>query len=107
MPTLPKSVQRPWNIKKSNQKFDRSTKRDHRYKTYRWRQLRKEVLTEQSWTCQTHLKQGKVKHGRICDHISIELREIDFWDKSNLQCLCDRCHNRKSQTERGGGVSQF
>lgn len=100
MPNKPTPKERPWNIKRPNQKFNRTNKRDRRYKTYRWKLLRLEVLKEQDYTCQECLNKGIVKHGNVCDHISNEQRRIDFWNKDNLQCLCDRCHNRKSQSER-------
>lgn len=98
MPTKPKTKQRPWSVKPKE--YKRELKSDPRYKTYRWQQLRRLVLTEQDWTCQECLKNNKVRHGKVCDHISNETRRKDFWLKSNLQCLCDRCHARKSQSER-------
>lgn len=102
MPTKPQIVKRPWEVKGKDRKPHEARKvKDKRYKTYRWQKLRKEVLTEQDWTCQECLKNKKTKHGNVCDHISIRERQKDFWNKDNLQCLCKRCHDRKSQTERG------
>jgi 5-methylcytosine-specific restriction endonuclease McrA len=103
MPSKPITKERPWNIKRASKPFEGRTKRDPRYKTYRWQQLRKQVLGEQDWICQECIKKDKLKHGKICDHISNEERRKDFWNKDNLQCLCTRCHNRKSQSERGVG----
>ena len=101
MPNKPKGIYRPWMIKnKESYGFNqRLKKRDPRYKTKRWQNLRLETLREQPF-CKECEKKGRTSASVICDHIDNIKREIDFWDKSNLQGLCVKCHNRKSQRER-------
>lgn len=100
MPSRPRTKQRPWNVKADKNSFQRTKGQDKRYWSPRWRKLRIEILKEQDYTCQECLKNGRVKHGKVCDHIDIKRKIIDFYDRTNLQVLCDRCHNRKSAQER-------
>ena len=104
MPTKPKTKDRPWlNVKRDRKPHEDRGNKDPRYKEYRWYTLRKIILRRDDYTCQECLRNGRLKKGRVCDHISIQERERDFWNPNNLQILCDRCHNRKSQRERGVG----
>ncbi|GKT04455.1 HNH endonuclease [Furfurilactobacillus entadae] len=54
------------------------------------------VLTRDHGLCQSCLRRGVVREGRVVDHI-VALR--DDWSKrlelANLQTLCDECHDEK------------
>jgi len=44
---------------------------------------------------------GLTTLGRVLDHVTPVEQGGGFYDVSNLQELCDQCHNRKRQRERG------
>lgn len=81
------------------------------YATERWRALRLEVLARDLWRCQwpgcgVTLKGGR-DHDRaaVVDHVRPHRGdEALFWDVSNLQALCKRCHDgAKQRAEAAGG----
>jgi len=108
MPTKPKSVKRPWDLKpRYSKKHERKNRKRLPYNTKRWQNLRLIILRDQP-LCMQCIKDGRnPRASTVCDHIDNELKYIDFWDKNNLQGLCTRCHSRKSQRERGGGSDNF
>ena len=97
MPNLPKRTARPWiqtrkpqtGRKKPNQKF---------YNSALWRKTAKAIEAETP-TC---IKCGKDATGRkgVTDHITPINKGGAMYDRTNLQRMCNRCHNRKSQSER-------
>lgn len=106
MPYKPKSVQRPWmKLKEKGNTFDqRLNERDKRYNSTRWRRLRIEVLRDNP-LCVHCKEKGIIRAAIVCDHIDNKLRRSDFWNKNNLQGLCHKCHNKKSQLEKSmGGI---
>ena len=62
----------------------------------RWQRARLLYLGNNP-TCVTCKDQGKLTAAGVVDHI-IPHRDdrVLFWDVSNWQALCTRCHNRKS-----------
>ena len=65
------------------------------YRTPRWKSLRAQIVREAGYTC-AHCR--KVVLRLEVDHIS--KHEGDprrFWNRANLQALCRRCHQRKTQ----------
>lgn len=56
-------------------------------------------LLEREPLCRECHKEGRVKAARVADHITPVRQGGQFWDESNLQPLCDSCHNSKSGKE--------
>lgn len=77
------------------------------YYTARWKRLRWDVLVEANFTCQ---RCGRIEADTsrlIADHIRPHRGDPElFWDRENLQCLCDTCHSGDKQREeqRGGAI---
>ncbi|MFX3618733.1 MAG: HNH endonuclease, partial [Sporolactobacillus sp.] len=73
------------------------------YKTRAFRKIRPVVKAKASGLCQECLKQGKIRPGKIADHI-VPIRTGYGWlhrlDLDNLQWLCQDCHNQKTAKER-------
>ncbi|WP_210330832.1 HNH endonuclease [Mesorhizobium sp. NBSH29] len=74
------------------------------YKTARWQKLRWRVLVRDLFTCQM-TGCGRIEHDSsqlVADHIKAHRGDVDlFWDETNLQCLCKRCHDKgKQQAEQ-------
>lgn len=65
----------------------------------RWRKARKLYL-KYNPLCKHCEQEGKITPAEVVDHI-IPHRgdERLFWDESNWQGLCKRCHDRKTRTK--------
>jgi len=69
------------------------------YNTARWQRLRKRVLLKHPLCveCERH---GRVTPATVVDHIVPHKGNLElFWDESNLQPLCKRCHDSKTVGE--------
>lgn len=93
MPHLPKrdhrGRNRPERAAQSGRKYT-----DKRYKTRRWQRLRLFMLGQSPVCSACHEAPASV-----LDHVVPVRHAPDkFWDTSNLQTLCHRCHNKKSAT---------
>jgi 5-methylcytosine-specific restriction protein A len=76
-----------------------STKRGY---DYRWRKVRKWFLRENP-LCVECLKEKRAISATVVDHISPHKGDLSlFWDQSNWQALCKRCHDIKTVKEDGG-----
>ena len=65
------------------------------YRGKRWKALRWEVICEAAYQCALC---RKVVDRLDVDHIIKHHGSPDlFWDRRNLQALCQRCHSRKTQ----------
>jgi len=71
---------------------------DRAYRTARWRALRESVLLEEP-LCRSCAADGKVEVAVLVDHIQPVKAGGEFWDRDNLQPLCNLCHERKSHAE--------
>lgn len=100
-----KIPKRPWITSKTDDSCSSQGRSPHafdkRYKTKRWRTLRLQVLQE-SPLCYSCQCSGSVKAARVIDHIDPVRQGGEFWDITNLQPLCDSCHNSKSGKESHG-----
>lgn len=66
------------------------------YKTARWERVRKSWLARHP-LCAEHDARGRVFQATVVDHIIAHKGdETLFWDATNYQSLCVRCHNRKT-----------
>jgi 5-methylcytosine-specific restriction endonuclease McrA len=69
-------------------------------RTPRWKALRMQVLERDGWRCVLCPE----RRGLEVDHIqSVRTRPDLAWSLDNLQCLCGRCHARKTRLEIGLG----
>jgi 5-methylcytosine-specific restriction protein A len=97
MPTKPKAKQ--LFSKQTKPKYQRwSATNDNRYHSNRWRNLRLEKLKENP-LCVECAKQGLTTLATVGDHINPVRLGGEFWDKENIQGLCESCHNKKSAKE--------
>ncbi len=69
-------------------------------KTMRWKALRLKALERDGWKC----VQCNERRGLEVDHVlPVRDRPDLAWSIDNLQCLCGRCHARKTRLEIGLG----
>ena len=72
------------------------------YNTAAWQALRREVLFECPF-CVKCMEKGMYVPAQVVDHIDPHKGdEKKFFDKSNLQSLCKKCHDVKTASEDGG-----
>ena len=70
------------------------------YGTARWQKLRWEVLVRDCFTCARCKRVSGNKGEAVADHIKPHRGdERLFWDPSNLQCVCQPCHDSIRQAE--------
>ena len=84
--------------------YDRSRNKEwqHLYGS-RWQKARKGFLAQHP-LCVECLKNGITKGANVVDHHIPHKGNIKkFWDVSNWQSLCVRCHNKKTATEGAFG----
>lgn len=67
------------------------------YRTARWKKVRWSVLARDLFRCKMcHHIEDPAK--LVCDHIKPHRGdELMFWDGSNLQTLCAKCHSSRKQ----------
>jgi 5-methylcytosine-specific restriction protein A len=68
------------------------------YHTAQWRRVRAGVVREEP-CCRHCLARGKVTATKVVDHIVPVKHGGDMWERSNLQGLCNDCHEIKSASE--------
>ena len=72
---------------------------DPRYGSSRWQKLRSKILRERP-KCQGEC--GGYWPSKYADHI-VEVRDdasdANFFNETNIQALCPRCHGRKTKRE--------
>lgn len=104
MPSIPKSQIKPTWIAPAKKQGKKSWGYDTNfYRRKAWRTIRRIKLMEDP-LCVECEKEGKLVSATVVDHIKArrdapEL-ELEF---SNLQSLCESCHNSKSGREGRGG----
>lgn len=77
------------------------------YNTARWHQLRLAIFLRDLFTCKKcgHLEGNTAL--LVCDHIVPHRGdELLFWDETNLQTLCKRCHDTVKQFEEQATLHQ-
>ena len=75
---------------------------DKWYHTSAWQKLRASVLAEDP-LCRMCVAEGRVTAACLVDHVLAVKQGGDFWSRPNLQPLCNRCHELKSQREGSRG----
>lgn len=70
--------------------------------TPQWHAARKRWLRDHPW-CAECLRIGRQVKATVVDHVRPHLGDTRlFWDTSNWQSLCKRCHDSKTCAEDGG-----
>ena len=70
---------------------------------YRWQQERERFLRSRPLCCYCERK-GRVEPAVVVDHIIPHRGDASlFWNKSNWQPLCKRCHDSTKAKEEGRG----
>ena len=70
--------------------------------TYKWQQASKSFLASHP-LCVRCEAMGLITEAAVVDHIKPHRGDKRlFWDRSNWQPLCKRCHDIKTATEDGG-----
>jgi len=68
---------------------------------HRWRKASCRFLRENP-LCVLCLKAGKIRASEVTDHIVPHKGDMAvFWDKTNWQALCWRCHSQKTAISDG------
>ncbi len=101
MATIKRKVDKPphlQHIKVPEAQGRRTNPNQELYNSTRWRKTSKAGLKAEP-LCRKCAKEGRVKAGRLRDHIVPYNEGGDFWDTDNHQTLCDSCHNKKSASE--------
>ena len=66
---------------------------------WKWRKMSKAFL-EAHPLCVRCMQEGRYVKATVVDHIIPHRGDPElFWDQSNWQSLCKRCHDRKTMTE--------
>ena len=69
------------------------------YDTHRWKVARSLHLQREP-LCRAHDRYGYAVAAEVVDHIRPHRDDMSlFWDESNWQSLCKRCHDRKTAAE--------
>ncbi len=97
MPTLKKTVQRPWMPERGTQE-GRLHPNNKFYQSKAWRDLRA-VKLDQFPLCEECQRKGITTLAQMVDHIVPINQGGAPLDMENLQSLCHPCHNRKSGIE--------
>ena len=90
MPTINRRYYRKPEGQKNNRAF---------YNSHRWHTLSTQWRAKQP-LCQECLRKGRTTAGQCVDHIRPIENGGEQWDITNLQTLCFRCHNSKTQMEQ-------
>ena len=79
---------------------DEDRKRDNWYSSKDWRSMRRSHISRNP-LCVDCLSRGLLRQADVVDHI-VERKDDDSLrlDSQNLQSLCHKCHNSKTQDER-------
>lgn len=103
---------RPLSWYHGHNQMDRGVTRSHQaskyrrlYSTARWKALRLMQLAAHP-LCRMCLDAGSTSLATVADHIRPHRGdERLFFDPSNLQSLCKRCHDRDKQSVEHGGLA--
>lgn len=96
-----KELQRESKVNYDSLRYERDSKYRGFYNKKEWKHARRSSMLRHDWLCRECLRNGLYTKADVVDHI-VELR--DDWDKrldqSNLQPLCNACHNVKTIREK-------
>jgi 5-methylcytosine-specific restriction enzyme A len=79
----------------------RNKERTAFYKTGAWEKKRVHILKRDHGLCRVCRSRGKATAGNIIDHIiPLEVQPSLALEDSNLQTICQACHNAKTAEDR-------
>ena len=87
--------------KQARKEYTKGAYKEPRYNTQQWRNVRALILQD-SPLCKACEEVGLITLAQMVDHINPVRLGGDFWDRDNLQPLCNSCHASKSAKERHG-----
>jgi 5-methylcytosine-specific restriction endonuclease McrA len=92
---------RPIRLRSSTKRDDtnRPNAAQRGYCDKRHRKWRQAVLTRDAWAC---VQCGRIDQANHADHIVPVAAGGERYDVANGQCLCIRCHSRKTSRENAG-----
>ena len=96
MPILPKGKNRSWIPKPKPQ--ERQHDNSIFYNSKAWRMTRKFYIKANP-LCEQCTREGRTTGGQMVDHIKPVSIGGSRLEQSNLQTLCNSCHNKKSANE--------
>jgi 5-methylcytosine-specific restriction enzyme A len=85
--------------KQARKEYTKGAYKESRYNTQQWRNVRALILQD-SPLCKACEEVGLITLAQMVDHINPVRLGGEFWDRDNLQPLCNSCHARKSAKER-------
>ena len=91
-----------WDAKNKPVKGDGTYRRDRSddpYHSYRWTRLSR-VWRAEHPLCEECRKRGVIKSAEVVDHIVPWPVCKDFFDRSNLQSLCEDCNHAKGERDK-------
>ena len=72
------------------------------YKSKRWKIKRLAISRRDKYLCQRCLRYGRKREAKLVHHIEpVEVKPERAYDLTNLQSLCEACHN-SVHPEKGG-----
>lgn len=72
------------------------------YTSYRWIKLAEKAKRRDKYLCQRCLRYGRKREAKMVHHIEpVEVKPERAYDLTNLQSLCEACHN-VAHPEKGG-----
>lgn len=83
---------------KTKKKERTGAPKDPFYNSKQWRQFRNHYIKQNPY-CVECAKKGRVELSTVADHIQQRSQGGMDFEYSNLQALCDRCHNIKRAEE--------
>ena len=94
----------PWDPPPGPSPFPKKTSREQPgapYHTWRWTKLSRAIRTEHP-LCAECQRRGIIRPATCVDHITPWpiCGEQGFFDRSNLQALCDDCNNQKGLRDK-------
>lgn len=99
MAKAPQKVNRPYLPKR--EVFEREKDNSAFYNSWPWRKAAKRYK-ESNPICVKCEAEGLIVPVKVVDHIVPINAGGEELNESNFQSLCEKCHNKKSATERGG-----
>ena len=85
--------------KAARKEYTKGAYKEPRYNTTQWRNVRALILQD-SPLCKACEEVGLITLAQMVDHIKPVRLGGNFWDRNNLQPLCNSCHASKSAKER-------
>lgn len=109
----------PWDIERDNRKYTRGAPSASPYHTWKWARLSRAFRMEHP-LCEECKRKGILRPSTCVDHIiPWPICADRFYDRSNLQALCEHCNIEKGNRDKriirewrrthpeGGGASNL